>query len=125
MQLKNARWHPGQTELMTTNPALRQRGRRELGQPSRLVRREHRRRSASHDTKARLQPGLHLFVPRPLLRRALYDGDAVYVNFSAELAGAPWVNGSPVKPAEVGLGYAGGNTRVGGFLCAPASLRNH
>lgn len=94
--------------LLMTNPALRRSGCRELGQPLSLVRLEHRRRSASHDTKARPQPGLHFFA-LVRLARPVYDEHVVDQNFSAELARATRVNGSPVKPVEVGLSYAGGD----------------
>jgi hypothetical protein len=42
---------------------------------------------------------------------AIYDDHIADGNFSADLGGAGWVNGSPAKPVEVGLGSAGGDTR--------------
>jgi hypothetical protein len=61
MHIKKICRHSGQNEPMMTNSALRRSGRRELDQPSSPVRLEQRLCSASHDTKVRQAPGLHLF----------------------------------------------------------------
>jgi hypothetical protein len=41
---------------------------------------------------------------------ALYADSVGGENFSTNSAGAARVTGSPAKPVEVGLGYAGGDT---------------
>jgi len=41
--------------------------------------------------------------------RKIYDARLAEEKFSADLAGAGWVNGSPVNPVKVGLSSAGGD----------------
>ena len=64
-------------------------------------------RFARHEGPAATGPSL--FCSGVRFARAIYDGHLADENFSADPAGAGWVNGSPVKPVEVGLASAGGD----------------
>jgi hypothetical protein len=66
-------------------------------------------RFARHEGPAGTGPSL--FCSGVRFDPAIYDGYVADENFSADLAGAGWVNGSPVKPVEVGLGSAGGESQ--------------